>query len=84
MDRLDEIHKDVKEVREQLIELIKQGAIHNSVLTEHERRSTNLEARLLPIESWYQFFSKISVAMIGIGGVAGALLTLSHFIKDIK
>jgi hypothetical protein len=51
--RVDEMHSDIKEVKGILTELVKQGAVHNHVLTEHERRSTNLETRIIPIEKAY-------------------------------
>jgi len=49
-DILKEIKADVKEVKIQVLELVRQGAVANTTLIEHERRSTNLETRVKPIE----------------------------------
>lgn len=54
-DLLQEVRLDVKEIKGQVVELVKQGAINTVVLQEHERRSTNLESRLKPIERIYFF-----------------------------
>lgn len=60
---LQEIHNDVKEMRGQLVELIKQGAVNTQVLIEHERRSTNLEQRLEPIEKDAYLMRKVAVLL---------------------
>lgn len=73
---LDILHEDVKEIKAHVIELVKQGAIHNQVLIEHERRSTNLETRIKPLESDYQFVAKACKAVIILGGLIGVLKTI--------
>lgn len=73
MDELvREIHADIKLMRGQLVELIKQGAVHNQILLEHEKRSTALETRLAPIEETHHFMTKFS----GVVGVISVVLGL--------
>lgn len=71
---LTEIGKDVREIKTQVIELVKQGAIHNQILAQHERRSTNLEDRVKPIEDDYKFRHKLFILLIGGGGLVGIVL----------
>lgn len=72
-DRIDILHQDIKEIKEHVIELVKQGAIHNQVLIEHERRSTNLETRIKPLESDHIFVAKACKGVIILGGLIGVL-----------
>lgn len=39
------MESDIKEIKAHVIELVKQGAVHNTLLQEHERRSIALEKR---------------------------------------
>lgn len=71
---MDELKSDVKEIKSFVVELVKQGAIHNTILKEHERRSTNLETRMVPIEQDHIFRTKLSSYLIGGGGIIGLLL----------
>lgn len=73
---MDELKQDVKEIKTLVIELVKQGAVHNQILGEHEKRSTQLETRLTPIEADYAFRHKLFSVVISIAGVAGSLLAI--------
>lgn len=85
MDELvREIRQDVKEIKSGMVELIKQGAIHNMILKEHERRSTNLESRILPIEDEKKFRSKAFTAILGLGGLMGVLISTLKLVEMIK
>lgn len=48
---MDILLAEVREVKADVKDLVKQGAIHNTLLREHERRSLALEARIIPLET---------------------------------
>ncbi len=55
---MEHISQDVKEIKGLVIDLVKQGAVHNTLLQTHEARSLalqksqeHLDLRLNPIES---------------------------------
>lgn len=73
---MDEIKQDVKEIKGFVMELVKQGAVHNTILREHEKRSTQLETRLTPIENDYAFRHKLFSVVISIAGVAGSIFAV--------
>lgn len=73
---MDELKQDVKEIKVFVIELVKQGAIHNTILAEHEKRSTQLETRLTPIEADYTFRKKTYQVILSLLGVSGAIMAL--------
>lgn len=67
---MDDMKQDIREIKETLVELVKQGAVHNHLLKEHERRSLALEslrekdkselhARLHPVETHVQGMTKV-------------------------
>lgn len=45
-DVIKKIAKDVEEIRRDQIELIKQGAVHNSILKQHEARSLAIQEQV--------------------------------------
>lgn len=47
---MDDMRQDVKEIKSTVMELVKQGAVHNELLREHERRSLALEAQMQPVK----------------------------------
>lgn len=64
---MDDVKRDVKEIKEHVVELVKQGAVHNHLLKEHERRSLALEARLGPVEKhvdWVEKYLKFGGAVL--------------------
>ena len=56
---MDEIKKDVNEIKGSVLELVKQGAVHNHLLKEHEARSLALQAKLEPIEKHVSFMETL-------------------------
>lgn len=78
-DLLKEIRTDLKEVKAEVLELVKQGAIHNQILYEHERRSTNLETRIIPIEDSHKFMRKLYMLSVGILGLTGSVIGIIKF-----
>lgn len=71
-----ELKQDVKEIKGFVLDLVKQGAVHNQILQEHEKRSTQLETRLTPIESDYAFRHRLFSITISIAGIAGSVLAV--------
>lgn len=79
-DVLAEIKNDVKEVKSLVIDLVKQGAIHNQILDQHEKRSTQLETRLAPIEADYSFRHRLfSVCLSALTLISGLLALFKFF-----
>lgn len=69
----DLLHDDVKEIKANVIELVKQGAVHNEILARHEQRSTQLEERFQPVEHIYIFAAKLAASIGILAGVAACL-----------
>ncbi len=64
---------DIKELKQDVKELLKSSAIHNQILSEHEKRSRHLEERFQPIEQIYIFAAKSTVVISIIAGIAGII-----------
>jgi hypothetical protein len=77
---MDELKSDIRDIKEHVVELVRQGAVHNQILQEHEKRSTNLEARFAPIEDFHIFFSKASSIIVTLGGIVVALAALKELL----
>lgn len=78
--KLDEISQDVKE-------LVKQGAIHNTLLQTHEARSLALQAsiekvenRLSPVEQHVSLVSKMLKVLGAISVGAAIQVLIKNFI----
>jgi hypothetical protein len=81
---VDELHADLKELKADVKELVKQGAIHNVLLKEHEARSLALQveqklqaSRLSPLEKQYDLTRIIYGALGSLALAALAKLMLS-------
>jgi hypothetical protein len=68
---MDEIKDDIREIKGHVLDLVKQGAIHNELLKEHERRSLALEdrqdtldTRIMPLER-YVGWTNIIIKSLG-------------------
>lgn len=72
---IDEIKSDVKEIKNQVIELVAETRVHNHILNEHHKRSTNLENRLEPVEDHVKFINK-SIKVFGTICAASGLITI--------
>lgn len=79
-DLIKEVRSDVKEIRQQLVEMIKHQAVMNQSLIEHERRSTNLETRMIPLEKDYTFRSKLFTLLTS-GGLVAIVLKIVSVIR---
>lgn len=73
---MDELKQDVKDIKVLVIELVKQGAVHNQILGEHEKRSTSLETRLLPIEADYSFRHKLFSVVLAVAGFVSTVIAI--------
>lgn len=56
---MDEIRQDVRDIKGHVIKLVEQGARHNAILEEHQKRSTTLEAIVLPLQAKVYFWEKV-------------------------
>lgn len=71
--------EELKEIKEKQIEHTVQLAVNTQVLNEHHKRSTNLEARMVPVENHAKFIMslmKISSAVLAVSSVILAALQL--------
>lgn len=80
---LDELLMRVKDISVDIRDLVKQGAVHNEILKEHEKRSTQLERRVDPLEKDAVFRSKLYSTILGLGALSAAILSILKFIKTI-
>lgn len=87
---MDEIKQDVKEMKGHLIELLKQGAVHNHLLKEHEARSVALQQlvlmhkreadnRLVPIERTVHWISILAKFLGAVAVYVASKALISHF-----
>lgn len=79
-NRVDLLHSDIKEVKQDVKELMKLSAVHNEILRTHEQRSTQLEERFQPIEQIYVFAAKSAVAISIITAILGLYKLLSSIL----
>lgn len=77
---MEELKVDIKEIKVFVIELVKQGAIHNTILAEHEKRSTSLETRIVPIEADLSFRHKLWTSIVSISGVLASIAGVAYSI----
>lgn len=74
--KFDILHQDVQDIKADVKELLKSSAVHNQILSEHQRRSTQLEERFKPIEGAYVFASKAAILVGLLATVAGLVRTI--------
>jgi len=61
--KTDFLALDVKEIKGDVKTLLQQSAVHTQVLSEHEKRSRQLEERFQPIEAIYIFGAKAAILL---------------------
>lgn len=49
---MDDIRQDVKEIKNQVLELVKQGASNTAILEYHVKRTDLNESRIAKLEYW--------------------------------
>jgi hypothetical protein len=72
---------DIKEIKQDVKELVKQGAVHNQLLLEHERRSIALETAQKELEAKIEPIQKhvnlVSILLKGLGAISiGAVIQI--------
>ena len=70
-EKINDIALTVKELKQLQMEQMKADTVDHHILLEHEKRSTQLEGRMLPLEQDWVFRSRLW-KLVGSGG----LLTL--------
>lgn len=81
-DQLNRIEKNVEEIRERSIQMYAAQKVHNHILKEHERRSTMLEEKIIPIEDHVKFMTTLfrGTTVLGVISLAiGIIAVISRF-----
>lgn len=73
---IQEIKGDLKEVKTAVGSMLREMAVNNHILAEHERRSTNLETRMEPIEDSYKFTNRIVTVFLSGGGIVSLIAVI--------
>lgn len=69
-----------KDVLDKLGKIESQLAVNNKILETHERRSTNLEERVIPLEQSHLFFNKLSKGMMALLGIIASCAAAYHYL----
>ena len=77
---MQDIKADLKAIKLLCNDIGTKQAVHTEVLNRHERRSTNLEGRMLPIEKHVAMFSGVGKALIIAASIAGLILAVSRLL----
>lgn len=70
-----------KDVRDSLTEIKVELGKNTIVLNEHHVRSSNLEARMKPVEDHVIFISRFTKVVAGLAALGAASATIFHFFK---
>lgn len=54
--------------------------LNTKILDEHQRRSTNLEARILPLENQSVFINKLAKVTLSTAALVAALASAYHYL----
>lgn len=73
--------EDTKDIKACLIELVKQSAVHNTLLKEHERRSTLLEEQFKPIQAHVTLVQRILYVLAAIFIAVISQWAIGFFLK---
>lgn len=72
-EKINDIAITVKELKQLQMEQMKSDIVDHQILLDHERRSTQLETRILPLEQDWVFRSRLWKLVGGGGFLALAL-----------
>lgn len=76
----DRVMLKLEKIEDRQVEHTVQLALNTSVLTEHHRRSTNLERRMEPIEDHTKFMKKliklVASIVAGLSAISGIIALL--------
>jgi len=67
-EKINDIAITVKELKQLQMEQMKSDIVDHQILLDHERRSTQLETRILPLEQDWVFRSRLW-KLVGSGGL---------------
>lgn len=73
--------KEVLEIKENQIKQIEQTAVLTHIIHEHEKRSTQLESRVLPLEDDFKFRAKLYNLAVGGGGLLAVISVYFKFLR---
>ena len=80
--KVSAIAADVRELKDLQLAQMRSDAVDHHILLEHERRSTQLEGRMLPLERTAEFNSKVwSITMGSSGFLAVAAILVSVWLR---
>lgn len=69
-----------KDVLEKLSKIESQLAVNNKILETHERRSTNLEERVKPLEDSHIFFNKMAKVVSGLVALCAGIAAIYRYL----
>ncbi len=72
-----------KEVLTKLSAIDTQLALNNQILGEHHKRSTQLEARVAPLEHAHIFTNKLLKMLLSLTALIAALASAYHYIFKV-
>ena len=72
---------ELTNIKDQLHEIDKKQAIHNEILEEHQRRSTQLEERMKPVEDHVKFIHGFMKYTTGIATFVGTVVAIYLSVK---
>lgn len=83
-NKLNEISSDVKEIKSVVNRLSEQAAVHNHILNEHHKRSTNLEQSVKPLQLDYAFRTKLWSIFLGSSGLTALAAIVIAVLSYLK
>lgn len=84
MSDLKIIHEDIREIKAHVIKLVELSAVHNHILAEHEKRSTSLEIRVVPLEKDHYLRQKLVTIIFSSGGVLALIAALIKLLSATR
>lgn len=83
VELLKDILNKVEQIRHAVNELKIRQEVHNHILNEHHKRSTQLESRVIPIEEHVKFIQKTTKVMAWVITTAISLTVVIFGIAQI-
>lgn len=69
-----------KEVIERLDKITIELAINTKVLSDHHVRTSQIEARVVPLEQSHVFFNKLAKAIMGLVTIGASMTAILHYL----
>lgn len=77
----DKVINELKEIKDKQSEHSAILAVNTEIVRQHERRSTNLEARMQPIEEHVRFINKAVKVLCALVALGAGISTIFHYLK---